>query len=172
MTALVLLSYEENQIRSTSRSTIAAAKKFGEVHALLVGHNLSELSQKAAKLEGVTKVLVADHEAYAHMLAQPVTDLVLSIAEAYDYILVSANAEGKDILPRVAGLLDVQPITDVVEIVNENTFVRPIYAGSILATVKSSDNKKLLSIRGTAFEPVSDEGGQASIEVLSKVAHP
>lgn len=172
MTALVLLSYEENQIRSTSRSTIAAAKKFGEVHALLVGHNLSELSQKAAKLEGVTKVLVADHEAYAHMLAQPVTDLVLSIAEAYDYVLVSANAEGKDILPRVAGLLDVQPITDIVEIVNENTFVRPIYAGSILATVKSSDNKKLLSIRGTAFEPVSDEGGQASIEVLSKVAHP
>lgn len=170
MTVLVLLSYEKgDQIRPISRSTIAAATKLGEVHVLLAGKDIGALEQKAASLSGVAKVLVADHEAYAHMQAEPVADLMASLADSYDFILAPANAEGKDILPRLAGLLDVQPVSDVVEIIDASTFVRPVYAGSILATVKSSDSKKLLSVRGTAFEPVAQQGGNAVVEKLTQL---
>lgn len=169
MTVLVLLSYEKgDQIRPITKSAITAAKKLGDVHVLLAGTKLDHLTKKAAALDGVTKVLVAEHEAYEHMLAEPMADLLASLADAYETIVVPANAEGKDILPRTAGLLDVQPISDVVEIIDASTFVRPIYAGSILATVKSHDIKKLLSVRGTAFVPVAEEGGNAQIEKLSE----
>lgn len=167
MTVLVLLSYEKgDQIRPVTRSAITAAKKLGDVHVLLAGSNLGVLVEKSAALNGVSKVLVADHESYDHMLAEPIADLIASLADSYQAIIVPANAEGKDILPRVAGLLDLQPISDVIEIIDHNTFVRPIYAGSILATVKSHDSKQLLSVRGTAFTPVT-EGGTAQIEKLS-----
>lgn len=169
MTVLVLLSYEKDSdhIRPITRSAITAALKLGDVHVLLAGKDVEALTKKAAALAGVSKVLVADHEAYAHMLAEPTADLIASLADSYETIIVPANAEGKDILPRVAGLLDVQPISDVVEIIDASTFVRPIYAGSLLATVKSHDGKKLLSVRGTAFAHVAEEGGNAEIETLS-----
>ncbi len=168
MTVLVLLSYEKgNYIRPITRSAITAATKLGDVHVLLAGKDLGDLAQKASALSGVKKVLIADHEAYAHMLAEPTADLIESLADSYDTIIVPANAEGKDILPRVAGLLDIQPVSDIVEIIDTNTFVRPIYAGSILATVKTHDNKKLLSVRGTAFAPTAEEGGSAEIEKLT-----
>ncbi|PXZ00269.1 electron transfer flavoprotein subunit alpha/FixB family protein [Commensalibacter melissae] len=167
MTVLVLASYEKgDQIRSITRSAITAASKLGEVHALLAGKNLEAITKKAVALAGVSKVLVADHEVYAHMLAEPTADLIASLADSYDTVIVPANAEGKDILPRVAGLLDMQPVSDVIEIIDASTFVRPIYAGSILATVKSHDSKKLLSVRGTAFAPVAEDGGSAEIEIL------
>lgn len=167
MTVLVLASYEKgDQIRSITRSAITAASKLGEVHVLLAGKNLEAITKKAVALAGVSKVLVADHEVYAHMLAEPTADLIASLADSYDTIIVPANAEGKDILPRVAGLLDMQPVSDVIEIIDASTFVRPIYAGSILATVKSHDSKKLLSVRGTAFAPVAEDGGSAEIEIL------
>lgn len=167
MTVLVLASYEKgDQIRSITRSAITAASKLGEVHVLLAGKNLEAVTKKAVALAGVSKVLVADHEVYAHMLAEPTADLIASLADSYDTVIVPANAEGKDILPRVAGLLDMQPVSDVIEIIDASTFVRPIYAGSILATVKSHDSKKLLSVRGTAFAPVAEDGGSAEIEIL------
>ena len=167
MTVLVLASYEKgDQIRSITRSAITAASKLGEVHVLLAGKNLEAITKKAVALAGVSKVLVADHEVYAHMLAEPTADLIASLADSYDTVIVPANAEGKDILPRVAGLLDIQPVSDVIEIIDASTFVRPIYAGSILATVKSHDSKKLLSVRGTAFAPVAEDGGSAEIEIL------
>ncbi|MUG78580.1 electron transfer flavoprotein subunit alpha/FixB family protein [Commensalibacter melissae] len=167
MTVLVLASYEKgDQIRSITRSAITAASKLGEVHVLLAGKNLEAITKKAVALAGVSKVLVADHEVYAHMLAEPTADLIASLADSYDTVIVPANAEGKDILPRVAGLLDMQPVSDVIEIIDASTFVRPIYAGSILATVKSHDSKKLLSVRGTAFAPVAEDGGSAEIEIL------
>ncbi|MDI2091182.1 electron transfer flavoprotein subunit alpha/FixB family protein [Commensalibacter oyaizuii] len=169
MAVLVLLSYEKgNQIRPVSRSSITAASKLGgEVHALLVGEGIEALSQTAAALPGVSKILVADHHGYAHMQAEPVAELIASLADQYEFIVAPANAEGKDILPRLAGLLDVQPISDVVEIIDGSTFVRPIYAGSLLTTVSSKDTKKLLSVRGTAFEAVAQTGGSAEIEKLS-----
>ena len=167
MTVLVLASYEKgDQIRSITRSAITAASKLGEVHVLLAGKNLEAITKKAVALAGVSKVLVADHEVYAHMLAEPTADLIASLADSYDTVIVPANAEGKDILPRVAGLLDMQPVSDVIEIIDASTFVRPIYAGSILAPVKSHDSKKLLSVRGTAFAPVAEDGGSAEIEIL------
>lgn len=167
MTVLVLASYEKgDQIRSITRSAITAASKLGEVHVLLAGKNLEAITKKAVALAGVSKVLVADHEVYAHMLAEPTADLIASLADSYDTVIVPANVEGKDILPRVAGLLDMQPVSDVIEIIDASTFVRPIYAGSILATVKSHDSKKLLSVRGTAFAPVAEDGGSAEIEIL------
>lgn len=167
MTVLVLASYEKgDQIRSITRSAITAASKLGEVHVLLAGKNLEAITKKAVALAGVSKVLVADHEVYAHMLAEPTADLIAFLADSYDTVIVPANAEGKDILPRVAGLLDMQPVSDVIEIIDASTFVRPIYAGSILATVKSHDSKKLLSVRGTAFAPVAEDGGSAEIEIL------
>lgn len=171
MAVLVLLSYEKgDKIRPISRSAITAAGLLGtEVHALLVGEGLDILSQKAAQLHGVSKLLVADHAAYAHMQAEPVADLVASLAGAYDSIVAPANAEGKDILPRLAGLLDVQPISDVVEIIDSETFVRPIYAGSILSTVKSKDAKKLLSVRGTTFEAIAETGGNAAVEKVENL---
>ncbi|MDI2112683.1 electron transfer flavoprotein subunit alpha/FixB family protein [Commensalibacter nepenthis] len=171
MAVLVLLSYEKgDQIRKISRSAITAAGKLGtEIHALLVGDHLEVLSQKASQLHGVQKLLVAEHAAYAHMQAEPVADLIASLAGAYEYIVAPANAEGKDILPRLAGLLDVQPISDVVEIIDASTFVRPIYAGSILATVTSKDSKKLLSVRGTTFEAAAETGGNAVIEKVENL---
>lgn len=171
MAVLVLLSYEKgDKIRPISRSAITAATKLGtEVHALLVGTNLEILSQKASQLHGVQKLFVAEHDAYAHMQAEPVADLIASLANAYDFVVVPANAEGKDILPRLAGLLDVQPISDVVEIIDTSTFVRPIYAGSILATVTSKDAKKLLSVRGTTFEATAETGGNAPIEKIENL---
>lgn len=170
MTVLVLASYEKgDQIRSITRSAITAASKLGEVHVLLAGKNLEAITKKAVALAGVSKVLVADHEVYAHMLAEPTADLIASLADSYDTVIVPANAEGKDILPRVAGLLDMQPVSDVIEIIDASTFVRPIYAGSILATVKSHDSKKLLSVRGTAFAPVAEDGGSAEIEILDNL---
>lgn len=170
MTVLVLASYEKgDQIRSITRSAITAASKLGEVHVLLAGKNLEAITKKAVALAGVSKVLVADHEVYAHMLAEPTADLIASLADSYDTVIVPANAEGKDILPRVAGVLDMQPVSDVIEIIDASTFVRPIYAGSILATVKSHDSKKLLSVRGTAFAPVAEDGGSAEIEILDNL---
>ncbi|CAI3936471.1 electron transfer flavoprotein subunit alpha/FixB family protein [Commensalibacter communis] len=171
MAVLVLLSYEKgDQIRKISRSAITAAGKLGtEVHALLVGDHLDGLSQKASQLQGIQKLLVAEHAAYAHMQAEPVADLIASLADSYEFIVAPANAEGKDILPRLAGLLDVQPISDVVEIIDVSTFVRPIYAGSILATVTSKDAKKLLSVRGTTFEAVAETGGNVTIEKIENL---
>ncbi|CAI3939692.1 Electron transfer flavoprotein [Commensalibacter communis] len=171
MAVLVLLSYEKgDQIRKISRSAISAAGKLGtEVHALLVGGRLDGLSQKASQLQGIQKLLVAEHAAYAHMQAEPVADLIASLADSYEFIVAPANAEGKDILPRLAGLLDVQPISDVVEIIDASTFVRPIYAGSILATVTSKDAKKLLSVRGTTFEAVAETGGNATIKKIENL---
>ncbi|MUG10006.1 electron transfer flavoprotein subunit alpha/FixB family protein [Commensalibacter melissae] len=170
MTVLVLASYEKgDQIRSITRSAITAASKLGEVHVLLAGKNLEAITKKAVALAGVSKVLVADHEVYAHMLAEPTADLIASLADSYDTVIVPANAEGKDILPRVAGVLDMQPVSDVIEIIDASTFVRPVYAGSILATVKSHDSKKLLSVRGTAFAPVAEDGGSAEIEILDNL---
>ncbi|MBO1358282.1 FAD-binding protein [Acetobacter sacchari] len=166
MTVLVFVETEAGHARQASRSAIAAASKLGEVHALVVGDaaSVGASADAAAKIPGVTKVLKAGNDALAHTLAEPLADLLVSLAGDYSHIVAAASSVGKNVLPRAAALLDVQPIPDVLDIVDADTFVRPIYAGNALATVKSADAKKVLTIRATSFDPAPAEGGSAAIE--------
>jgi electron transfer flavoprotein alpha subunit len=167
MTSLVLLDYDATGIKQPSRSAIAAALKLGEVHALVAGENVGATAEAAAKVPGVTKVLVADGPAYAHALAEPLADLIVSLAGDYTHVLAAATAVGKNVIPRVAALLDSQPISDISDVIDADTFIRPIYAGNALATVKSSDAKKIISVRASSFDAAPAEGGTGSIESVT-----
>ncbi len=171
MASLVILDFDAEGIKQPSRSAIAAAAKLGEVHVLVAGQNVGALAEAAAKISGVAKVLVADDAAYAHHLAEPMAALIVSLAGNYSHILQAATASGKNVLPRVAALLDVQPISDISEVVDVDTFVRPIYAGNALATVKSADAKKVITVRAASFDPVAAEGGTAAIENVATTAN-
>jgi len=164
MTALVLLDHDGTAIKQPSRSAVAAARKLGEVHVLVAGAGVQPAAAAAAKLEGVAKVLVADGAAYDHELAEPLATLLVALAPNYDHLLAAASAIGKNVMPRVAALLDVQPISDISGIEGPDTFVRPIYAGNALATVQSSDAKKVITVRASSFDPVAEQGGTAAIE--------
>ena len=167
MTALVLLEFDDSGIKQPSRSAVAAAEKLGDVHALVAGSGLDAAAAAAAKLPGVTKVLTADAPGLDHLLAEPMAALLVALAPAYDHLLAATTAVGKNIMPRVAALLDVQPISDIAEVVDGDTFVRPIYAGNGMATVKSSDGKKVITVRAASFDPVAAEGGSAPIEAVN-----
>jgi electron transfer flavoprotein alpha subunit len=164
MTSLILLEFDDSGIKQPSRSALAAAQALGEVHALIAGANVSDAAEKAAKLPGVAKVLVADNPALDHLLAEPMAALLVELAPAYSHILAATTAVGKNVLPRVAALLDVQPIVDIAAVVDADTFVRPIYAGNGMATVKSADAKKVITVRAASFDPVAAEGGSAPTE--------
>jgi electron transfer flavoprotein alpha subunit len=168
MTALVVLDFDASGIKQPARSAIAAAAKLGgEVHGLVIGSGVGAIAEAAAKIPGLTKVLVADAPGYAHELAEPVAALLVALAGNYSHILQAATATGKNVLPRAAALLDVQVISDISGVVDADTFVRPIYAGNALATVKSADAKKVLTVRASSFDPVPAEGGSAAIEAVS-----
>ncbi len=167
MASLVLLDHDNGLIKQPSRSAVAAATKLGEVHVLVAGEGIDAAAAAAAKLPGVTKVHVADGPAYAHSLAEPLAALLVSMAGHHDHIMAASTATGKNVMPRVAALLDVQPISEVAGIVDADTFIRPIYAGNALATVVSSDSKKVMTIRAASFDPVAVEGGSAPIEPVS-----
>ncbi|WP_298213778.1 electron transfer flavoprotein subunit alpha/FixB family protein [Acidocella sp.] len=167
MTVLVILDFDAEGVKQPSRSAIAAATKLGDAHALVAGSGVDAVAEKAAKIPGISKVLVADDPAYAHALAEPLAALIAKLAGDYTHVLQAATAVGKNVMPRVAALLDVQVISDVSDIVDADTFVRPIYAGNALATVKSADAKKVLTVRASAFDPVPEEGGSATIDKLS-----
>ncbi|MGO9818407.1 MAG: FAD-binding protein [Acidocella sp.] len=167
MTALVVLDFDAHGIKQPARSAIAAAAKLGEVHGLVVGNGVAAAAEAAAKIPGLTKVLVADAPGYDHDLAEPVAALLVALAPNYSHILQAATAMGKNVLPRAAALLDVQVISDISGVVDADTFVRPIYAGNALATVKSADAKKVLTVRASSFDPVPAEGGTAAIEAVS-----
>jgi electron transfer flavoprotein alpha subunit len=164
MTSLVLLDHEAGAIKQPARSAVAAAAKLGEVHVLVVGHDVGAAATAAAALPGVSKVLKADHEAYAHAMAEPIASLLVGLAPAYTHILSASTATGKNVMPRLAALLDVQPISDIAGVEDADTFVRPIYAGNALATVKSADTIKIITVRAASFDPVAAEGGSAPIE--------
>ncbi len=164
MASLVLLDHENGKIKQPSRSAIAAAAKLGEVHVLVAGHGVAEVAEAAAKLAGVTKVHVADAPAYEHALAEPLAALLVSMAGHHDHLFAAATATGKNVMPRVAALLDSQPISDVSGIESADTFIRPIYAGNALATVVSADAKKVITVRASSFDPVAEEGGSAAVE--------
>ena len=172
MTVLVLADHADGAVSQPTRSAIAAAVQLGDVHVLVAGADVTAAAAAVAKLPGVAKVLTADAPAYAHALAEPLAALLVALAPGYTHLLGASSAIGKNVMPRVAALLDVQPISDVSAVVDADTFVRPIYAGNALATVRSSDATKVMTIRAASFDPVAVEGGSAAIEATVVVADP
>ena len=167
MTVLVLLEFDAEGVKQPARSALAAAAKLGEIHGLIAGAGLGYAAEAAAKLPGVAKILVADDAAYQHALAEPMAALIAGLSGGYTHILAAATAVGKNVMPRVAALLDCQPISDISDVVDADTFIRPIFAGNALATVKSSDAKKIITVRAASFDPVAAEGGAAAIEAIA-----
>ncbi len=163
---LVLLDHDSHGIKQPARSAVAAAAKLGTVHALVAGENLAEAARAAAAIEGVAKVLVADDAAYANALAEPLADLLVKLAPGYSHILTASTAIGKNVMPRAAALLDVQPISDIADVIDADTFIRPIYAGNAMATVRSADAKKLITVRAASFDPAPAIGGSAPLEAI------
>jgi electron transfer flavoprotein alpha subunit len=163
---LVLLDHDGVSIKQPARSAVAAALKLGTVHGLIAGEAVGEAAKAAAAIEGVAKVLVADGPAYAHALAEPLADLIVKLAADYTHVLAASTAIGKNVIPRAAALLDSQPISDIAAVIDADTFVRPIYAGNAMATVKSSDGKKLITVRAASFDPVPATGGSATVEPI------
>ena len=164
MAVLVLAEHDNKSLKAASLNTIAAATKLSaEVDVLVAGEACADIAAKVAALQGVKRVLVAENAAYGDQAAEPLAKLVVSLAANYSHLLAPSSSYGKNTMPRVAALLDVAQISDIVGVVSEDTFVRPIYAGNALATVVSSDAKKVITVRSTAFDPVA-EGGSAAVE--------
>ena len=164
MSVLVLVEHDGNSIKDATLATVTAAAKLGEVHALVAGSNVDDAAQAAAKIAGVAKVLVADAPHLDHELAESVAPVAAKLMEGYDAFLAPATTTGKNIAPRVAALLDVMQITDILSVEGPDTFTRPIYAGNAIATVKSKDAKKVITVRTTAFDKAAADGGSASVE--------
>ncbi|WP_127025359.1 electron transfer flavoprotein subunit alpha/FixB family protein [Rheinheimera mangrovi] len=167
MTALVIAEHTNSQLKADTHKAVQAALLTGnEVDLLVAGANCDAVAQAAAKLSGVRKVLIADHRVYQHQLAENVAALVVELAAAYSHILAPATSHGKNLLPRVAALLDVGQLSDIISVESADTFVRPVYAGNAIARVQSSDAVKVITVRSAAFTAV-EENGNATIDVLS-----
>ena len=170
MTILVVAEYENGAVAPATLNTVAAAAKIGgDVHVLVAGQNVGGVAESAAKIAGVAKVLVADNAAYAHVLPENVAPLIKELASGYSHVLAPATSNGKNILPRVAALLDVDQISEIISVESADTFKRPIYAGNAIATVQSSAAVKVITVRATGFDAVAAEGGSASVEVVATV---
>ncbi|AJQ95879.1 electron transfer flavoprotein subunit alpha/FixB family protein [Gynuella sunshinyii] len=168
MSILVIAEYAGQALAPVTLNVIAAAAQIGgDIDVLVAGSDCSSVAEEAAKISGVTKVLLADQPELAHLLAENVAELILSIADKYSHIIAPATTNGKNYLPRVAALLDVEQISEVIAVEGPDTFKRPIYAGNGIATIQSTDAVKVLTVRGTAFDPVAAEGGSAQIESVS-----
>lgn len=168
MSILVIAEHNNNALASVTLNVLKAAQAIGgEVSLLIAGQNVQAIADEAKQISGVAKVLVADQSVYANQLAENVADLVVKLAGQYKYIFAAATTTGKNILPRVAALLDVSMVTDVISVENANTFKRPIYAGNAIATVQSNEALILATVRGTAFEAVNATGGSATVESLA-----
>lgn len=173
MAALVVAEHDGRSLAPATLSTVTAAIQFGgEVMVLIAGKDCAAAASSAAQVAGVSRVLVADADVYAHALAEPLAALIVSIADRFSHILFPATTFGKNIAPRVAALNDVGQISDVVAIESPDTFVRPIYAGNALATVKSSDGLKVITVRATAFAKAATEGGNGAAEPLTAADDP
>ena len=170
MTALIVAEHDNNALRPATGVVAAAAMAIGGGYDVLVaGEGCASVATEAAALAGAGKALLADHAAYGHQLAENIAPLVAEVGSGYSHILAAHTTTGKNFLPRVAALLDVAQISDIMAVVDEATFKRPIYAGNAIATVRSSDAIKVLSVRGTAFDPVPAEGGSGAVEALDSV---
>jgi electron transfer flavoprotein alpha subunit len=167
MAVLVVAEHDNATLKPATLNAVTAAQAIGDVVLLVAGSACAPAAEAAAKVAGATKVLIADDAAYAHGLAENVAPLIVAIAPAYSHVLAAATTYGKNLLPRVAALLDVAQISDVVAVESPDTFVRPIYAGNALATVQSSDKIKVVTVRGTAFAAAPATGGNAPVETVS-----
>ena len=171
MTVLVIAEHDNASLKGATLNTITAALQCGgDVHVLVAGHNAAGVAQAAAQVPGVAQVLHADGPALAHGLAENMAAQVLAVASSYTHILFPATAGGKNAAPRVAAVLDVAQISDITQVVSPDTFERPIYAGNAIATVKSSDAQRVITVRTTGFDPAASTGGSASISSVSAVA--
>ena len=168
MSILVVVEHDNQEVNAATLNTLAAARQIGgDIHLLVAGEKCGAAANAAAALVGATKILSADSAEYGHSLAENLAPLVAGIAGDYSHILAPATTFGKNVMPRIAALCDVPQISDIIEIVDSNTFKRPIYAGNALATVQSEDNLKIITVRSTAFEAVADSGGTSAIEAIS-----
>jgi len=171
MTALVIAEHDNASIKGATLNTVtAAAACGGDVHVLVAGHNAGEAAKAAAQIAGVSKVIHADGEQFAHGLAENLSAQVLALAGNYSHILFPATASGKNIAPRVAALLDVAQVSDATKVVAADTFERPIYAGNAIATVQSADAIKVITVRTTGFDAAAASGGSAAVESVAAVA--
>ena len=173
MTCLVLADHDNANIKPATLSAVTAAQQMGgDIHVLVAGQGCAGAAQAAAKIAGVSKVLVADAAQYANALAEPLAALIVSLAAPYSHLVAPATSSGKNVMPRVAALLDVAQISDISAVVSADTFIRPIYAGNALATVQSKDAKKVVTVRGSTFDKAKPEGGSAAIENAAPAADP
>lgn len=169
MNVLVIAEHDNNEIKGSTIHAIAAAYQLGgSIDLLVAGLNCSTAATNGAKIEGIAKVLLADSEPYENQLAENIAPLIQQISNKYSYILMAATTTGKNIIPRAAALADAQPISDVISIVNKDTFKRPIYAGNVIATIQSNDKIKFMTVRATAFESASKESSPTAIEVIEE----
>nr|WP_243699880.1 FAD-binding protein [Lysobacter sp. N42] len=168
MSILVVAEHDNNALNPATLKTITAAKAMGsDVHVLVAGEGCEAVAQESAKVDGVAKVLCADNAAYGHFLAENMSALVAAKAEGYSHIVAPATTTGKNFMPRVAALLDVNQVSDIIAVESEDTFKRPIYAGNAIATVRSTESVKVITVRATAFDAASAEGGSASVEAIT-----
>ncbi|MGJ3649473.1 electron transfer flavoprotein subunit alpha/FixB family protein [Sphingomonas sp. GlSt437] len=166
MKTLVWVEHDGSTVKDATLSAVTAASQLGEVHLLVAGQGVGAVGEQAAKIAGVAKVHVADDAAFGHALAENVAPLIAELMGHHDVFVAPATTNGKNIAPRVAALLDVMQISDILSVEGADTFTRPIYAGNAIATVQSKDAKKVITVRGTAFAKAAAEGGSAAIETV------
>ncbi|NYT31192.1 electron transfer flavoprotein subunit alpha/FixB family protein [Rhizobium sp. WYCCWR 11128] len=172
MTILLLADHDNASLSDQTAKTLTAATKIGgDVHVLVAGKAAKAAAEQAAKLAGVSKVLLAESDELANNLAEPLADLIVSLAGSYDTIVSAATSVGKNVLPRVAALLDVAQVSEIIEVISSDTFKRPIYAGNAIQTVQASDAKKVITVRTASFAS-APEGGSATIEAIPAVSDP
>ncbi len=172
MAILLLAEHDNATVSDQTAKTLTAAAKIGsDVHVLVAGSGAKAAADAAAKLSGVSKVLVADDASLANNLAEPLAALIVSLAPSYDVIIAPATSVGKNVMPRVAALLDVMQVSEIIEVVSADTFKRPIYAGNAIQTVQSTDAKKVITVRTASFA-AAGEGGSASVETVAAAANP
>ena len=167
MKTLVWVEHDNASVKDATLAVVTAASQLGEVHLLVAGEGCAAVADQAAKIAGVAKVHLADNAAYGHALAENVAPLIVDLMGHHDAFLAPATSNGKNIAPRVAALLDVMQISDILSVEGEKTFTRPIYAGNAIATVEASDAKLVITVRGTAFAKAAAEGGSATVEAVS-----
>ncbi|AEE23066.1 Electron transfer flavoprotein alpha/beta-subunit [Glaciecola sp. 4H-3-7+YE-5] len=169
MAILIFAEHDNSQLKSESLKLVNAATKMGDdLHLLVVGHQCADVAAQASEVDGVSKVLVADNEAYEHQLAENVAELVAELGKDYSHVVCAATTTGKNFMPRVAALLDVAQLSDVIGVQSSDTFIRPIYAGNAIATVQSSDSIKVLTVRTSTFD-ANGTGNNASVETIDVV---
>ena len=170
MSILVIAEHDNTNLKGATLNTLAAAKEIGsEITLLVAGSDIASVTSEAQHLNGITKILTCDDDLYKNSLAEELSNLVVSLANSFSYILAPATTFGKNLLPRISAKLDVQQISDIISVESEDTFKRPIYAGSCIATVKSNDTVKLITVRSTAFDPVATDNSDVPVESVDVV---